>query len=79
MNEIKILQQDEFYFRILIDNQSEYFGLDGLMKMTEKLPSTVSTVAVKESNSLCKVYCFTNNHSDFLGIESRLNVKTEMM
>ena len=79
MNEVKVLQQDEFYFRILIDDQSEYFGLEGLMKLTGKLPSTVNTVAVKVSKPLCKVYCFTNNHSDFMGIENQLNVKTEMI
>jgi hypothetical protein len=79
MNSFKVLKQEEFYFRILVDSQSEYFGLEGLYNLTTKLPSTVTPIAVKESSPLCKVYCITNNHSDYMGIESRLNVKTEMM
>ena len=49
------------------------------MDLTRKLPSTVITIAVKESTPISKVYCLTENHSDYMGIEERLNVKTEMM
>ena len=79
MNDVKVLKQEEFYFRILIRKDSEYFGLDGMIKLTGKLPSTITTIAVKEANPICKVYCFTNHHSDYMGIEDRLNVKVEMI
>lgn len=77
--QVTVLQQDEFFFRILIPKESEYFGLKGLWKLTTKLPSTVSTIAVKESSPICKIYCIAKNHSDFMGIENRLEVKTEVI
>jgi len=79
MNSIKVLKQEEFYFRILVNSESEYYGLKGLYNLTTKLPSTITPIAVKESNPICKVYCMTNHHSDYMGLESRLNVKTEKM
>jgi hypothetical protein len=79
MIQVKVLKQDEFYFRILVTSESEYFGLEGLMKLSGKLPSTIKTLGVKESNPTCKIYCMTDNHSDYIGIESRLNVKTDML
>ncbi|WP_225037417.1 hypothetical protein [Winogradskyella sp. SM1960] len=79
MNQVKVLKQDEFYFRILVTNESDYFGLDGLIELSGKLPSTIKTLGVKVANPICKIYCMTDNHSDYMGIESRLSVKTEMM
>lgn len=79
MNQVKVLKQDEFYFRISVTSESEYFGLDGLIELSKKLPSTIQPLGVKVANPTCKIYCMTNNHSDFMGIESRLNVKTEML
>lgn len=79
MNQVKVLKQDEFYFRILIPSESEYFGLDGLIELSGKLPSTIQTLGVKIANPISKIYCMTSNHSDFIGIESRLNVKTEKL
>lgn len=79
MNQVKVLKEEEFYFRILVNNENEYFGLDGLMKLSGKLPSTIKTLAIKVSNPTCKIYCMTENHSDFIGLEGRLNIKTEMM
>ncbi len=79
MNEVKVLQQDEFFFKITVEKENEFFGLDGLMSLTGKLPSTIKTIAVKIGNPICTVYCTTNNHSDYLGVESRLNVEIELI
>ncbi|WP_282165609.1 hypothetical protein [Cellulophaga baltica] len=79
MKKVKVLKPYEFYFRILITEESEYFGLEGLIRLTGNLPATVTTIAVKESKPISKLYCLTHNHSDYIGIEDRLNVKTEMM
>jgi hypothetical protein len=79
MSQVKVLKESEFYFRISITNESEYFGLNGLIELSGKLPSTIKTLGIKVSSPTCKIYCITENHSDFMGIESRLNVKTEMI
>ena len=79
MSEVKVLKQDEFFFRIIVEKESEYYGLEGLMSLTRKLPATIQTIAVKVNDPFCKVYCMTNNHSDYMGIESRLNVKAEII
>ncbi len=79
MSYIKILKKDEFIFRILISESSEYHGLEGMIDLSGNLSSTVSIIAVKESSSTCIIYCKGNNHSDFMGIESHFKVKTEML
>ena len=79
MNQVKVLKQDEFYCRILVTSESDYFGLDGLIELSGKLQSTNKTLGVKVANPSCKIYCMTDNHSDYMGIESRLSVETEMM
>ena len=79
MKQVKVLKEDEFYFRILVTSESDYFGLEGLIALNGKLPSTIKTLGIKASNPTCKIYCMTDNHSDYMGIEDRLNVKTEIM
>ncbi len=79
MSQVKVLQQDEFFFKIIIPEESQYFGLEGLMKLTDKLPSTIIPIVVKESQPFSKIYCIARNHSDYMGIETRLNLETELM
>jgi hypothetical protein len=79
MSEVKVLQKNEFFFKITIEKENEYYGLEGLMSLSGKLPNTIKTIAIKVADPICKVYCITDNHSDYMGIQSRLNVKTEIM
>ncbi len=79
MSTVQVLEQDEFMFRIFVSRESKYFGQDGLFKLCTNIPSTIKTIALKESEPVNMIYCITDNHSDYISLDERIGVTTEMM
>lgn len=77
--QIKFLKQDEFYFRIILLKDSEYYGLDGVLDLVDKLPNNIVPESIKIGKPACKIYCLATSHSDYIGLESRLKIRTELI
>ena len=76
---VKVLKPNEFYFRISIEKDSKYFGLQGMMDLSNEISSLVKVLGVKESNPISNIYCWTDNHSDYMRIVSKSEIIVEMM
>ncbi|PRB02039.1 hypothetical protein CQ046_13835 [Chryseobacterium sp. MYb7] len=71
--EIKIYNNNTFIFKIVVPKNDKNNSIEGIMTITNKLPSTIQPQFVKiQEEEVSQIYCISNNHSDYISLESRI-------
>lgn len=70
--EIKIYNNNTYIFKIVVPKNDENNSIEGIMTITNKLPSTIQPQFVKSQEEGSQIYCISNNHSDYISLESRI-------
>jgi hypothetical protein len=75
-----ITTEKDFLFVIIIKNESYYQNPTELSAFLKTLPSTIRLYGIIHAGlNIVKVYCVTNNYSDYEAVSEREGVHTEIV
>ncbi|PVW16199.1 hypothetical protein [Marixanthomonas spongiae] len=69
------LDENDIIFIVNIGSDSKYFGLEGMIKIRRKLPTTVEIIVSQMGSNISKIICRTQNKSDLQFISENLLVE----
>jgi hypothetical protein len=65
----------DILFIVIIETDSKYFGINGMMELSNKFPNTIEIIISHIQSNDCKFVCITRNISDLKYLSDNYSVQ----